>query len=138
MPYPMTRRCVGVGGNELNFHSFTSCGRFVDMAEALQRYSQAPRLMQLCGEAMHMPACASADFALRELQLFTPASSKHLPELVWLPILDRVDPHASLERMPEQATAYRLFKMRIIRDFQAADTLLPQKLGCFEAEVLCK
>src|SRR6266436_2876932 len=33
MPYPMTRRGVGVGGNEFNFHSFTPRRRVVDMVE---------------------------------------------------------------------------------------------------------
>jgi len=30
------------------------------MAEALQRYSKSASLMQFCGKAMHMPACAYA------------------------------------------------------------------------------
>jgi hypothetical protein len=57
----MTWRCVGVGGNEFNFHSFPPCRRVADMVEGFPgTCSESPALMRLRGEAMQMPACAPA------------------------------------------------------------------------------
>src|ERR1700688_1072929 len=55
MPCPMTRRCVGVGGNEFNFHSFTPYRRVVGGGRRLSRsYSKSPGWMRLCDKAMHV------------------------------------------------------------------------------------
>ena len=54
----MTRRCVGVGGNEFNFHSFAPYRRVVGLcAKALQdsrSLFQSPVWMRLCDKAMHV------------------------------------------------------------------------------------
>jgi hypothetical protein len=41
MPYPVTRRCVRVGGKEFNSHSFALCPRVVDIADKFE----VPHLM---------------------------------------------------------------------------------------------
>jgi hypothetical protein len=48
-------------------------------------------------------------------------------KLTWLLRFGCVDPPASSERMPALAAAYRLFKPRIINDFQAAKCLVTSK-----------
>ena len=65
---------------------------------------------------VHAPqACASPiPPRLQNSKLITPTSSHSYLKLMWLPRLGCVDPPASSERMPAQAAAFRLFKLRII------------------------
>ena len=55
-----------------------------------------------------------------------PARNTYL-KLMWLPRFGCVDPQESEERMPARATAYRLFKVLIIKDFQASKYLVTSK-----------
>ena len=62
----MTRRCVGVGGNELNYHLLLlQCHGVVDMAEGCPGLFKVHwlRLMHLFGKAMHSRRARSANFA---------------------------------------------------------------------------
>jgi hypothetical protein len=56
MPYPMTRLCFRVGGEEFNSQFFYSMPRVVDMAEGSPGVVQngLSDLMYLCGKAIHV------------------------------------------------------------------------------------
>ena len=54
MPYPMTRLCVRVGGDELNSHSVAPSRRVVDCRALSWHGSQSPDLMYRCGKAIHV------------------------------------------------------------------------------------
>src|SRR5579862_5698397 len=123
MPYPMTRLCGRVGRNELKFHSLCSMPSCCGYGRGAL---QAPfKIFWLDASLRHHDACRLpiADKTAK-CNFFTLTSSKRLPQAnvvakVWL--------SGVRERMPARATAYRLFKLLIIKDFQASKYLVTSK-----------